>query len=105
MKTLLFAVVALFAISMLAPGPVTAEPTHFNEIGLYTTPDGYGETGIDGIGIPLMVYLVLTKPALQWCSKCRHQGIRLPAEFQPRRNYVHAERRLFEPCSEYRRRR
>ena len=64
MKKLQFVMVALFAISMLAPSSGTAEPTHPNEIGLYTTPDGYGETGTDLICSPIDVYLVLTKPRM-----------------------------------------
>ena len=62
MKKLLFAVITLFAISMLAPSSGTAEPTHPNEIGLYTTPDGYGATGTYEINVPVDVYLVLTRP-------------------------------------------
>jgi hypothetical protein len=62
MKKLLFAVAAL---SVLAPFTGTAEPTHPNEIGLYTTPDGYGATETDVIGAPVEVYLVLTKPEVE----------------------------------------
>lgn len=63
MLKVLFAVVAVLSISMLAPGIGMAEPTHFNEIGLYTTSDGYGETGTFATGVPVSIYLVLTKPA------------------------------------------
>ena len=63
MKKMLFAVIAVFSISLLAPGTSLAEPTHFNELGLYTTTDGYGDTGTSVIGSPVDVYLVLTKPA------------------------------------------
>ncbi len=59
MKKLLFAVVALF---VLAPFAGFAEPTHPNEIGLYTTPDGNGATGTNEIGVIVDVFLVLTKP-------------------------------------------
>ncbi len=59
MMKLLFAVVAL---SMLAPFAGIAEPTHPNEIGLYTEPNGYGETGTYVVNAPVTVYLVLTKP-------------------------------------------
>ena len=63
MKRLLFAVTAIVAFSMLAPSAVIAEPTHPNEVGLYfENEDGTGPTGAFGIGIPLNVYLVLTKP-------------------------------------------
>jgi len=63
MKKLLFTVSAIAALSLLlVPSSSIAEPTHPNEVGLYTTPDGYGETGIYGLGILLDVYLVLTKP-------------------------------------------
>jgi len=65
MKSILLAVVAVFSISMLAPGTGFAEPTHFNEIGLYTTTDGYGETGTFVVNAPVDVYLVLPKPASQ----------------------------------------
>lgn len=40
-----------------------AEPTHPNEIGLYTTEDGYGATGTFVTGTPVSLYLVLTKPS------------------------------------------
>lgn len=86
MKTLLFAVVALFGISMLAPSPVTAEPTHFNEIGLYTTPDGLGDPGIDGIGIPLNVYLVLTKPAYNGVPSAGIRAFECQLNFNPAGN-------------------
>ena len=59
MKKLLFAVIAF---SLLATGSSIAEPTHPNEVGLYTTPDGYGATGTSVIGSPVEVYLVLTRP-------------------------------------------
>ncbi len=63
MKKMLLAVIAVFSISMLAPGTGLAEPTHFNEIGLYTTTDGFGETGTFVVNAPVDVFLVLTKPA------------------------------------------
>ena len=62
MKKLLFAAAAIFALSMLAPGTGFAEPTHPNEVGLYTNDDGTGATGIYGIGTLLEVFLVLTRP-------------------------------------------
>ena len=63
MKKLLFAVTAMVALSLLAPGSGFAEPTHPNEVGLYfENEDGTGPTGAFGIGIPLNVYLVLTRP-------------------------------------------
>lgn len=62
MKKLLFAVAAIAALAMLAPSSGTAEPTHPNEIGLYLTPDGLGDTGTIEVGTPVNVYLVLTKP-------------------------------------------
>ena len=62
MKNLLFAVTALVALSALAPNSSIAEPTHPNEVGLYTTPDGYGATGIYDVDVPVDVYLVLTRP-------------------------------------------
>jgi hypothetical protein len=63
MKKLLIAVIAVISISMLAPETGLAEPTHFNEIGLYSTTDGFGETGTFVVAEPVDVYLVLTKPA------------------------------------------
>ncbi len=65
MKKLLFVVTVMAALSLLVLGSAVAEPTNFNEIGLYTTPDGFGETGTDDTGVPVSVYLVLTKPAAQ----------------------------------------
>jgi hypothetical protein len=62
MKKLLFVAAAFVAFSMLASTVVVAEPTHPNEVGLYMTPDGYGATGTSVIGVPVTVYLVLTKP-------------------------------------------
>ena len=63
MKKLLFAVTAMIALTTLAPCTGFAEPTHPNEVGLYfENEDGTGPTGAFGIGIPLNVYLVLTRP-------------------------------------------
>jgi hypothetical protein len=59
MKKLLFAAAAMVVLSMLDPGTGFAEPTHPNEVGLYTNDDG---TGIYGFGTLLEVYLVLTRP-------------------------------------------
>lgn len=58
-QTALFGVLVL---SMLTSYVAIAVPTHPNEVGLYTTPDGYGATGTYEIGIPVDVFLVLTKP-------------------------------------------
>lgn len=52
----------MVVLSMLAPGTGLAEPTHPNEVGLYTNDDGTGATGIYGIGTLLEVFLVLTRP-------------------------------------------
>lgn len=62
MKKFQFTVLTIATLFLVAPIASIAEPTHPNEIGLYTTPDGYGDTGTDDIGIPVNVYLVLTKP-------------------------------------------
>ena len=62
MKKLVIAATLLVAFSMLASTGAVAEPTHPNEVGLYTTPDGYGATGTTVIGAGVYVYLVLTKP-------------------------------------------
>ena len=54
MKKLLFAVSALAALALLAPSTGFAQ-THVysNQVGLYTTPDGHGDTGIADIGAPV----------------------------------------------------
>ena len=62
MKMLLFFVTGIATLFLLAPISSFAEPTHPNEIGLYTEPNGYGATGTDVLGAPVDVYLVLTKP-------------------------------------------
>ncbi len=63
MRKFLFAVYATAALSLLlVPGSSVAEPTHPNEVGLYTTQDGYGPTGTFIVGAPVTVYLVLTRP-------------------------------------------
>jgi hypothetical protein len=62
MKTLLIAACAISAIALFMSSNASAEPTHPNEVGLYTTPDGYGATGTFNVGVPVDVYLVLTKP-------------------------------------------
>ena len=63
MKKFLFAVTAIAALSLLlVPGSSIAEPTHPNEVGLYMTSDGLGETGTTVIGSPVTTYLVLTRP-------------------------------------------
>jgi hypothetical protein len=68
MKKFLFVLAGIVAYSLLTPPPILAEPTHPNEVGLYTTPDAYGETGTFDIGIPVDVYLVLTKPTDMICG-------------------------------------
>lgn len=83
MKKISLTVIALVAISMLAPNLASAEPTHFNEIGLYTTMDGYGDTGIEGIGIPLEVYLVLTKPAYNGTPNSGVKAFECQLNFNP----------------------
>ena len=65
MKKLLFVMSVLSSLALLAPNPGFAEPTHPNEIGLYTTPNGYGETGTNIVGVPVDVFLVLTKPEVE----------------------------------------
>jgi|GEM_PF-6843874 len=63
MKKLLFAVSALAALSLLAPSTGFAQLTGaYNQVGLYMTPDGTGATGTSQIGVPTLVYLVLTRP-------------------------------------------
>jgi len=62
MKKLIFPVFAIAVLSLVAPNPGTAEPTHPNEVGLYTNEDGTGATGTFVVGVPVDVYLVLTRP-------------------------------------------
>jgi hypothetical protein len=64
MKKLIIIACAITALSYLAPITGIAEPTHPNEVGLYTSPDGHGATGTYNVGIPVEVYLVLTKPMI-----------------------------------------
>ncbi len=83
MKKMLLAVIAVFSISMLAPGTGLAEPTHFNEIGLYTTTDGYGETGTFVVNAPVDVWLVLTKPAPEGIPCDGVRGFECQLNFNP----------------------
>jgi hypothetical protein len=63
MKKLLFAVSALAALALLAPSTGFAQVhVYSNQLGLYTTADGHGSTGVADIGAATFVYLVLTKP-------------------------------------------
>ncbi len=62
MKPLSCAIISLVLCTFLFTGTVFAEPTHPNEVGLYLTPHGYGATGTYENGLPVDVYLVLTKP-------------------------------------------
>lgn len=63
MKKFLFTVSTIAALSLLlVPGSSIAEPTSPNEVGLYTTPDAFGETGTLIVGSPVNVYLVLSRP-------------------------------------------
>ena len=55
-------VLFVIVFSLLTVAAVLAEPTHSNEVGLYTTTDGLGGTGTFVMGEPVDVYLVLTKP-------------------------------------------
>lgn len=43
----------IVSLALLISCVVFAEPTHPNEVGLYTTPDGYGETGTFIMGVPV----------------------------------------------------
>jgi hypothetical protein len=65
MKKLLFAVSALAALSLLAPSSGFAQHVYFNQVGLYTTSSGLGTniTGTNDVGVPVSVFLVLSKPA------------------------------------------
>lgn len=59
-KYVIAAVVGFLLIPTI--NPIFAEPTHPNEIGLYTEPHGQGATGTSVVGSPVTVYLVMTKP-------------------------------------------
>jgi len=62
MKKLIIFVSVILALSMFTPSTGFAEPTHPNEVGLYMTSDGLGETGTFVYGTPVTAYLVLTRP-------------------------------------------
>lgn len=59
-----FQVLASVVVFIVAAacGTAGAEPTHPNEIGLYTNSDGTGDTGTYLIGEPVELFLVLTRP-------------------------------------------
>ncbi len=80
MKKLLFAVVVL---SVLAPFSGVAEPTHPNELGLYTEPNGYGATGTTDVGVPVNVFLVLTKPEANNVPISGIRGFECQLNFNP----------------------
>lgn len=63
MKKLLYISSMVVGLSLLTLGTALAEPTHPNEVGLYTTADGFGPTGTFTVGVPVDVYLILTIPA------------------------------------------
>lgn len=65
MKKFVLAVSVIATFSLFILNSAFSAPTHPNEIGLYTTPDGFGATGTELIGVPVDVYLVLTKPEAQ----------------------------------------
>ena len=62
MKTLKTLAVILSVFSLLSVNIALAEPTHNNEVGLYTNDDGTGATGTYVMNAPVDVYLVLTRP-------------------------------------------
>ena len=62
MKKLFFAVSALAALSLLVPSAGFAQHEFSNQVGLYLTPDGFGETGTMTVGDEVFVFLVLTRP-------------------------------------------
>jgi len=63
MQKSLFTVCAILVLSVLTFSGVIAWPTDPNEVGLYMTEDGTGETGTFEIGFPgVFVHLVLTRP-------------------------------------------
>jgi hypothetical protein len=62
MRTLKILTVFLAVFSLLTVNIAVAEPTHNNEVGLYTNDDGTGATGTYVMETPVDVYLVLTRP-------------------------------------------
>jgi hypothetical protein len=62
MKNLIIFAIVVSTLSLLVHNTGFAEPTHPNEVGLYTTSDGTGATGTFVVGTPVNVYLVLTRP-------------------------------------------
>ncbi len=55
-------IIFAMVVSLLAPSTLSAEPTHPNEVGLYTNDDGTGATGVQGLLGPVELYLVVTRP-------------------------------------------
>lgn len=53
---------AMMLVFLLSPLAVLAAPTHANEVGLYTAPNGYGATGTHVMNTLVDVFMVLTKP-------------------------------------------
>ena len=62
MKKLIFAVSALAALALLIPNTGFAQHVYSNQLGIYLTADGTGETGTMVIGDPVSLFVVLTKP-------------------------------------------
>jgi hypothetical protein len=62
MRTLKILTVLLSVLTLLSVNIAVAEPTHNNEVGLYTNDDGTGATGTYVMETPVDVYLVLTRP-------------------------------------------
>ena len=62
MKTVKTIVIVLSVFTLLSVNTAIAEPTHNNEVGLYTNDDGTGATGTYIMDTPVDVYLVLTRP-------------------------------------------
>ncbi len=86
MKKSLLITVVFLVTSMLAGSVGLAEPTHPNEVGLYTEPNGFGPTGTYIVGVPVEIYLVLTKPAdaQNGYEPFAHvQGFELALHFEP----------------------
>lgn len=74
----------LIILALAAPATL-AEPTHPNEIGLYTTQDGYGDTGTYVTDEPVTLYLVLTEPAQtpNYHGFTHYFGFELRMDFDP----------------------
>lgn len=62
---MVFSAMTLVAVFLVCLGPATAQELATNQIGLYLNPEGPDGSGVSGtseIGVPVSVYLVMTRP-------------------------------------------